>query len=54
METRMNKWADKRAEIEQEAKEIREALKIEDHTKVFDEMMGEPIKVLEDLFNAFD
>ena len=54
METRMNKWADKRAEIEREAKEIREALGLDDTKKIFDEMMGNPIAQLEELFNAFD
>lgn len=48
--TRMEKWAQKRAEIEQEAKEIREALGLDDTRKIFDEMMGNPIKMLEELF----
>lgn len=52
--TRMEKWANKRAEIEKEAKEIADAIMIEDNTKVFDEMMGSPVQVLEDLFNTFN
>lgn len=54
METRTDKWADKRAKIEEEAKEIREALGLDDNRKIFDEMMGNPIAQLEELFNAFD
>lgn len=53
METRMSKWAEKRAEIEREAKEIADALKNE-NAVVFDEMMGEPMKALEEILHAFD
>jgi len=51
--TRMEKWADKRAEIEKEAKEIADALRNE-NAKVFDEMMGCPIQILEELFDMGD
>lgn len=54
METRMQKWFQKRAEIEIEAKEIANALKIDEKMKIFDEMMGEPIKQLEELINALN
>ena len=53
METRMNKRADKRAEIEREAKEISEALSNE-YKEIFNEQMGDPIQQLEEIFNAFD
>lgn len=46
----MQKWAEKRAQIEKEAKEIAEALRNE-NAKVFDEMMGDPIAVLEEIFS---
>lgn len=49
--TRTEKWAEKRAEIEREAKEIADALKNE-NAVVFDEMMGDPIKELEELFKC--
>lgn len=49
MVTRMEKWADKRAEIAKEAKEIADALKNE-NAKIFDDMMGDPIKTLEEIF----
>lgn len=53
METRMQKWASKRAEIEREAKEIAEALSNE-YKEIFNEQMGDPISQLEEIFNAFN
>jgi hypothetical protein len=50
----MQKWADKRAEIEQEAKEIQEAIRTDEDTQVFDDMMGNPMEQLEELCRAFD
>lgn len=47
--TRTEKWAEKRAEIEREAKEIADAITHEE-TTVFDEMMDNPIQQLDDLF----
>ena len=49
--TRTEKWAEKRAEIEREAKEIADALKNE-NAIIFDHMMGNPIEELEDLFRC--
>lgn len=46
--TRTEKWAEKRAEIEREAKEIADALKNE-NAIIFDDMMGNPIEELERL-----
>jgi len=51
--TRMEKWADKRAQIEKEAKEIADALRNE-NAKVFDEMMGDPISALEEIFKCLE
>lgn len=52
--TRMEKWAIKRAEIEREAEVIRNIIKDDESKKVFDDMMGNPVQVLEDLFNTFN
>lgn len=49
METRIEKWSQKRAEIEAEAKEITLAFQNENKT-IFDEMMGNPIEELEEIF----
>ena len=49
--TRTEKWAEKRAEIEREAKEIADALKNE-NVIIFDNMMGNPIEELENLFRC--
>jgi hypothetical protein len=48
----MEKWAQKRATIEKEAREIREALGLDDSRRIFDEMMGDPIKTLEELMSV--
>lgn len=54
METRMNKWADRRAQIEQEAEELKQIIKHDESKKVFDEMMDNPLETLEEIFHAFD
>lgn len=54
MQTRTQKWADKRAEIEREAKEIQAAIRTDENKKIFDDMMGNPIEALEEIFRAFD
>lgn len=54
MNTRMQKWAIKRAEIEKEAEVIKNIIKADESKKVFDEMMGNPIEQLEEILNAFD
>lgn len=51
--TRTEKWRDKREQIEEEAKEIQEALRNE-NAKIFDDMMGNPIEKLEEIMHAFD
>ena len=51
--TRTEKWADKRAELEREAKEIADALRNE-NAKIFDQIMGNPVEALEEIFRAFD
>lgn len=52
--TRTEKWADKREQIEKEAKEIQEAIRTDENKKIFDEMMGHPLEQLEEIFRAFD
>lgn len=52
--TRMQKWANKRAEIEKESEELKAIIKTEENTKVFDDMMGNPMETLEEIFRAFD
>lgn len=52
--TRTEKWADKRSEIAKESEEIKNIIKSDENTKIFDEMMGNPIQTLEELFNAFN
>lgn len=52
--TRMEKWASKRAEILKEAEEIKQILKTDENAKIFDDIMGNPIEQLEEIFNAFD
>lgn len=54
METRMTKWADKRAQIEQEAEELKQIIKADESKKVFDDMMGNPMETLEEILHAFD
>lgn len=54
MNTRMQKWAEKRAEIEKEADDIKIIIKNDESKKIFDEMMGEPMKALEEILHAFD
>ncbi len=48
-ETRMSKWAEKRAQIEKEAKEIADAIRNES-AKVFDDMFDSPLETLEEIF----
>lgn len=50
--TRTEKWADRRTQIEKEAREIQEAIRTDENKKIFDEMMGNPIKQLEGIFDA--
>lgn len=52
--TRTEKWAERRAEIEKEAEEIKIIVKTDEYIKIFDEMMGKPIEQLEELVNAFN
>lgn len=54
MNTRMQKWAEKRAEIEKEAEELKQIIKHDESKKVFDEMMGNPMETLEEILHAFD
>lgn len=54
MNTRMKKWAEKRAEIEKEADDIKIIIKHDESKKIFDEMLGEPMKALEEILHAFD
>lgn len=51
--TRTEKWASKRTEIQKESEELKNIIKTED-TTIFDDMMGNPIETLEELFNAFN
>lgn len=54
MQTRMQKWANKRAEIEKEAEEPKAIIKNDENAKIFDDMMGNPLEQLEEIFRAFD
>lgn len=52
--TRTEKWRDKREQIEKEADDIKIIIKNDESKKIFDEMMGEPMKALEEILHAFD
>lgn len=54
MNTRMQKWAEKRAEIEKEADDIKIIIKHDESQKIFDEMLGHPMQELEEILHAFD
>lgn len=51
--TRTEKWANKRAEIQKESEEIKNIIKAED-TTIFDELMGHPLQMLEELCDEID
>ena len=52
--TRTEKWRDKREQIEKEADDIKIIIKHDESQKIFDEMLGEPMKALEEIIHAFD
>ena len=49
--TRTEKWASKRAEIEKESEEIKAIIKSDENAKIFDDMMGNPLQTLEEIFH---
>ena len=52
--TRTEKWSAKREELEKESEEIKNIIKTNENTRIFDEMMGNPMETLEEIFRAFD
>lgn len=47
--TRIEKWATKRAEIEKESEELKQIIKNDENTEIFDEMMGNPLEEFDQL-----